>query len=54
MDTLSGASQSVYPSCGPNAYQNPWSFPPTDSMYVCAACRRSSGLLINLAHVSGV
>ena len=33
MDTLSGASQRVYPSCGPKAYQNPWSFPPTDSMY---------------------
>src|SRR5205807_6699048 len=33
IDTLSGASQRLYASCGPNAYQNPWSFPPTDSMY---------------------
>src|SRR5829696_321187 len=33
IDTLSGASQRLYPSCSPKAYQNPWSFPPTDSMY---------------------
>src|SRR5205807_2814049 len=33
IDTLSGASQRLYPSCVPKAYQNPWSFPPTDSMY---------------------
>ena len=32
MDTLSGASQSVKPSCGPNAYQKPCSVPPTASM----------------------
>ena len=33
---------------------NPWSFPPTDSMYDWAAFRRSSGLPISLAQVSGV
>jgi hypothetical protein len=32
MDTLSGASHSVKPSSGPNAYQDPYSCPPTDSM----------------------
>ena len=32
IDTLSGASHRVTPSCEPNAYQKPWSFPPTDSM----------------------
>src|SRR5205807_9206526 len=49
METLSGASQRLYASFGPNAYQNPWSFPPTDSMYDWAALRRSSGLPISLA-----
>jgi hypothetical protein len=43
-----------YWTCAPNAYQNPWSFPPTDSMYDWAAVRRSSGLPISLAQVSGV
>ena len=28
--------------------------PPTDSMYCCAAARRSSGFLMSRAHVSGV
>ncbi len=32
IDTLSGASHRFQPSCSPKAYQNPWSFPPTDSM----------------------
>ena len=32
MDTLSGASHRLMPSCEPKAYQNPCSFPPTDSM----------------------
>jgi hypothetical protein len=54
IDTLSGASQRLYPSWVPKAYQNPCSFPPTDSMYDWAAVRRSSGLAISLAHVSGV
>src|SRR5918996_1790466 len=54
IDTLSGASQRLYPSCSPNAYQNPWSFPPTDSMYASAAFRRSSGLAIRRPQVSGV
>ena len=54
METLSGASQRVYPSCEPKPYQKPCSLPPTDSMYVRAASRRSSGLPISLAHVSGV
>jgi hypothetical protein len=54
MDTLSGASHRVTPSCDPNAYQNPCSLPPTDSMYAAAACRRSSGLAISRAQVSGV
>jgi hypothetical protein len=34
---LSGASQSVYPSCSPKAYPNPWSFPPNDSTHDEAA-----------------
>jgi hypothetical protein len=42
------------PSWVPKAYQNPWSFPPTDLMYDWAAVRRSSGLAISLAHFSGV
>src|SRR5207253_6588592 len=54
IDTLSGASQRLQPSCVPKAYQKPCSLPPTDSMYDCAAFRRSSGLLISLAQVSGV
>jgi hypothetical protein len=48
--TSSGASQSVCPSCSPNAYQNPCSFPPTDSMYSWAVGRRSSGFWISRAH----
>src|SRR5918999_2082900 len=51
MDTLSGASHRVKPSCAERAYQNPWSFPPTDSMLDWAAFRRSSGLPISLAQV---
>jgi MerR family transcriptional regulator, copper efflux regulator len=32
IETLSGASHRFQPSCSPKAYQNPCSFPPTDSM----------------------
>jgi hypothetical protein len=32
IETLSGASQRLMPSCSPKAYQKPWSVPPTDSM----------------------
>jgi hypothetical protein len=54
IDTLSGASHRLYASWSPNAYQKPWSLPPTDSMYVVAAARRSSGLSMSRAQVSGV
>src|SRR5688572_3689396 len=54
IDTLSGASHRLNASWSPNAYQKPCSLPPTDSMYCCAAARRSSGFLMSRAHVSGV
>ncbi len=54
IETLSGASHRLTPSCSPKAYQKPCSFPPTDSMYAAAAFRRSSGWAIIIAQVSGV
>jgi hypothetical protein len=54
IETLSGASHKLYPSCSPKAYQKPCNFPPTDSMYCLAAARRSSGFLISFAHAAGV
>ena len=54
IETLSGASHKLYPSCSPKAYQKPCNFPPTASMYCLAAARRSSGFLMSFAQAAGV